>query len=354
MHVVGGIGWAQGLLRNPLPSYPEAAEMGAEAGIGPTPYTDYDQRITDRAVEWLAANAGGERAFAAFVSLIAPHYPLSVPEEFFAPYRDLPANTPGIKPDISPQEITHPAVAAMADFFAYHRAMDTPTADLARRAYFGLCTWLDHNVSRILAALEASGATDDTLVIYTSDHGDMHGNRGLWAKSYMYEDSVRIPMIIAGPGVPMSAVVDTPVSHIDIDPTVHQVMCGGSGGAESLVDVAHNPRAERLGFSEYHDGGSITGSYAVQLGLWKYIHHVGYRPELYDLDDDPDELVDLGESAAHAQVRNDCLDALRSIVDPQAANDAASASQAALIDKLGAPAKLSTQFRINHTPAPAG
>jgi choline-sulfatase len=354
MHVIDGRGWVQGLMRNPLPPYPEAAELGAEAGVGSSSYTEYDQRITDRTIEWLSEHAAEDRPFAAFVSLVAPHYPLTVDEEYFAPYGDLANDTPGIALDISPQAITHPAVEAMADFFSYHKTMDTVTADLARRAYFGLCTWLDHNVGRILGALDDAGATDDTLVIYTSDHGDLHGNRGLWGKSFMYEDSVRVPMIIAGPGVPAGRVVDTPVNQIDIHPTVCAVMDpnhNDDGPGTSLLELLDRETG-RVGFSEYHDGGSITASFAVQVRMWKYIHHVGYDPELYDLEADPDELIDLGTSDDHSAVRRECLHALHSIVDPNAVNAAAFASQAALIDELGGAGALNDHRRFNHTPTP--
>ncbi len=354
MHVAGGVGWVQGLVRDPLPPYPEAAELGAEAGVGPSSYTEYDQRITDRTVEWLRENAGGDRPFAVFISLVAPHFPLTVEEEYFAPYADLPAAAPGIAPDIPAQEISHPAVAAMAEFYGYHKTMDAGTADLARRAYFGLCTWLDHNVGRILTALDDAGATDDTLVIYTSDHGDLHGNRGLWAKSYMYEDSVHVPMILAGPGVPAGHKVATPVNQVDIHPTVCAVMDPShvdDGPGTSLLDLVDG-RTERVGFSEYHDGGSITGSFAVQVGTWKYVHHVGYEAELYDIAEDPDEIVDLGTSADHADVRAECLAAMHEIIDPEAANAQAFASQAALIEELGGVDRLGDHLRFNHTPTP--
>lgn len=355
MHIVNEVGWVQGLERTPDATYPEAAGFAADVGIGPTTYTDYDQRITDCAVEWLGQRAGDDTPFAAFVSLVAPHYPLSVAEEFVAPYLELPADAPGITPDIPAQTISHPAVSAMAEFFNYHQAMDVATADLARRVYFGLCSWLDHNVGRILGALDAAGLTDDTLVIYTSDHGDLHGNRGLWAKSHMFDDSVRVPMIVAGPGVPAGAVVATPVNQIDIHPTVCEVMDPthhDDAPGTSLVRIANDPPADRVGFSEYHDGGSITGSFAVQVGMWKYVHHVDFAPQLFDLAADPDELVDLGTSADHATKRDECLAALRSIVDPETANAEAFASQAALIERYGGVQQLHEQFRFDHTPTP--
>ena len=94
-----------------------------------------------------------------------------------------------------------------------------------------------------------------------------------------------------------------------------------------------------------NDGGHL--SYLDDPDTWRH-----YDPELYDLEADPDELIDLGTSADHSAVRRECLDALHSIVDPDAANAAAFASQAALIDALGGPSRLDDHRRFNHTPTP--
>jgi len=350
MHVADGIGWVQGLpRRDPLP-YDEASELAADLAVGESAYTRYDQRITDAAVSWLHDRADDTQPWTCFVSLVAPHYPLAVPHEFVAPYLDL-----DLPPEISQQPITNPAVAAIADYFAYHQHFTPETTRLARQLYLGLCSWLDHNVGRILSALADSGATDETLVIYTSDHGEMYANRGLWCKSFMYEDSVRVPMIAAGPGIDPAAICSTPVNLVDVAATITSVVeaepnQGGPG--RSLVDLAATPDHNRLAFSEYHDGGSITASYAVQVGAFKYMHHVGYDSELYDLDADPDELVNLAQSTAHRGDVATCLDALHSIVDPEATNERAFRSQDQLLERYGGREGVKQAFRFNHTPAP--
>jgi len=300
MFIAGGVGWLQGLpRRDPLP-YPEAAELAQETGSGETTYTRYDARITDAAVDWLSTRTDDDPPWVAFVSLVAPHYPLSAPDEFTnrIPLADVPP------PEIDRIEPQHPAVAAMRRFFDYDASFDAAHTQEARRAYFALCSWMDHNVGQVLRALDTSGQRDDTLVVYTSDHGELLGNRGLWAKSFMYEDSVAVPMIVSGPGVPGGRVVD--------------------------------------------------GSFAVRSGDWKYVHHVGYRPELYNVHDDPNELDDLGESATTRIEREQAEELLRSIVDPDAADRQAFDSQAALIDAHGGLEAIRSAFRFNHTPAPGG
>jgi len=150
-------------------------------------------RTTTQAVEWLQAPERTDTPWAAFVSFVAPHYPLSAPEEFAAMY-------PGAEvppPEIPAVEHSHPAVAAMHDFFNYGSYFDDETVNGARAAYFALCSFMDDNVGQVLAALDATGQRATTRIIYTSDHGELLGNRGLWCKSFMFEDSVGVPMIVS-------------------------------------------------------------------------------------------------------------------------------------------------------------
>ncbi len=351
MFIHGGLGWLQGLpRREPIP-YNEASELAADVGVGETTYTRYDRRVTDAACEWLQAPQRSAKPWAAFVSFVAPHYPLSAPEEFAAmyPVADIPP------PEIGMVSIDHPAVNAMADFFHYGQYFTPELTQEARAAYFGLCSFMDHNVGRVLAALEAAGQRENTRIIYSSDHGELLGNRGLWCKSFMFEDSVAVPMIISGPGAPQGAVVEANVNLVDIAPTVVEVADSATladSPGVSLWDAAQQPDADRLGFSEYHDGGSVTGSFALRDGEWKYVHHEGHAPELYNLADDPDELNDLGTSAGTASERAACADALAGIVDTSDANARAFASQAALIEQHGGRANIEHSFRFNHTPAP--
>lgn len=346
MFIAGGVGWLQGLpRRDPLP-YDEAAELAADVGSGETTYTRYDRRVTDAADAWLANRSPDDEPWCAFVSLVAPHYPLSAPHEFTALY-DLSDVPP---PEIPARPETHPAVRTMAEFFNYGRWFDDELTQRGRQAYFALCSWVDHNVGRLLKALERSGCANDTLVIYTSDHGEMAGNRGLWCKSFLYRDSVDVPLIIAGPGVPAGRVCDTQVNLVDIASTLSSLAAASADAP--FLKLAHGQTEERLNFSEYHDGGSITGSFAVQHGQWKYIEHVDYPPQLFDVAEDPDELGDLGTDPRCVTERAKCAEALRSVVDPDEANAAAFASQERLMAHHGGRIGIATAFRFNHTPTP--
>lgn len=358
MHVVDGAGWVQGLFRrDPLP-YPEAAELAAQVGVGHTTYTRYDERVADAAVGWLDDHGSGPEPWVLQVGFVAPHYPLSAPAEFTAPL-----DGADLRPEIAAHALDHPVVAATARFFAYHDGFDEARVLEARRAYLALCGFLDHNVGRVLAALQASGAADETLVVYASDHGDMAGNHGLWCKSYFYEDSVGIPMLAVGPGVPSGVVVDTEVGLCDVAPTVLDVVAGGVGAVDapeadamvgrSLLDLARGADPDRPGFSEYHDGGSPTGSFLVRHGDLAYVHHVGALPQLFDHAEDPDEMVDLGTDPGRAADRAACEEVLRSIVDPDDADRRAFADQAALEAAIGGREAVVGFTRFDHTPVPS-
>ena len=352
MHIIGGYGWVLGLDRRGPLHYPEAAELAADVGVGPTRYTRYDERVVARAEQWLADHGDGDRPWILQVCLVAPHYPLSAPAEFVEPYLDDPRVA---ELEIDPVEETHPAVADMKASFGYQDHFDDDLVRRARAAYFGLITMHDTHVGRLLAALDRTGRRDDTVVIATSDHGEMAGNRGLWCKSYMYHDSVGVPMLVAGPDVPAGRVEQTPTSLTDVAATIRGLVGTDADPAattRSLVELASAGDPDRVVLSQYHDGGSTTGSFAIQTGRWTYVEHVGHAPQLFDRELDPDELHDLGTDPDRADVVALLAKVLRTRVDPEAADAAAFAAQAELIERLGGYDGLDAYTRFNHTPVP--
>jgi choline-sulfatase len=345
MYVANGVGWVQGLIRNPAPDYPEAAQLAQSVGVGESSYVSYDRAITSEAVTWLDQHGAGSEPWVLFVSFVSPHYPLTVPEQYWEMYAGDSA------PEIDEVTIHHEAVQDVADFFGYHKHFTPDLVNAGRRAYFGLCSFLDDQVGQVLEALQNSGKANDTTVVYTSDHGDMAGNRGLWAKSYMYEDSVGVPMIIAGPDVPAGVVSDVPVNLVDVYPTVLNLV-GLEAATPTLAMLAASDEPDRVTFSEYHDGGSTTGFYMVRSARWKYVHYVGHPPELFDLESDPDELVDLGDSSDHRGEREWLHGELLKFCEPDRVNAKAFQSQRALVEQLGGAQAVENALRFNHTPVP--
>lgn len=158
----------------------------------------------------------------------------------------------------------------------------------------------------------------------------MMGEKGFWTKSVMYESSVRVPLIVAGPGVAPGRRVD-PVSLIDIAPTISAAMgqsCAGFSGRSLLAP----PEPGRTVLSEYHDGGCSVGMTMVRWQApdgtqWKYVHYAeGHPPQLFDLTADPGETTDL--ATARPDIRAEAEARLAAIMDPEAVNARAHADQA--------------------------
>jgi choline-sulfatase len=214
---------------------------------------------------------------------------------------------------------------------------------------------MDENVGKVLRALEDAGLGATTRVIYTSDHGDNVGARGLWGKSTFYEESSGVPMIVAGPGVPSGRVVDTPVSHVDCAPTILEAAGAKPAGpldGVSLVDVAKGAKPGRPVLAEYHAIGSVSGGTMLRHGRWKYCYYVGLPPQLFDLEADPEELVDRAGDQSCAPVLAECEARLRSILDPEAVDARAKARQHELLEAYGGREAALARGDLGFTPAP--
>ncbi|MEC7256201.1 MAG: sulfatase-like hydrolase/transferase, partial [Pseudomonadota bacterium] len=215
---------------------------------------------------------------------------------------------------------------------------DADERRLAAACYFALCTFLDDNIGKLVAALDATGQLEDTTIIYTSDHGDNVGARGLWGKSNMYEESVAVPLILAEPGA-TPATCATPVSLLDVSQTIIDhfgATLEGDRPGRSLYDIAAAPeQPDRLVFSEYHAVGAVSAAYMLRKGDWKLIHYHGFPPELFNLSDDPEETTNRADDPACADVLAELEQALRRICDPTEMNDLAFADQDAMINGYG-------------------
>jgi choline-sulfatase len=344
MHVIDGKGDLLGLVREDLPERKGAWKMAGMAGPGESMYTRYDRDIAARAQVWLHEEAPRhrDRPWVLFVSFVAPHFPLTAPAEHFYAYYESDA-LPWPKLYARGERPEHPFLRDYAGSFVYDRHFDSP--DKVRRAvagYYGLCTFLDEQVGKVLQALEATGLAASTRVLYTSDHGDNLGARGLWGKSTMYEEAAAVPLIVAGAGIPAAGVVDVAASHVDVWPFVFDAT-GTRDDATvppdrhgvSLFDLARGAEPSRTVLSEYHGMGSTTAAFMVRLGQYKYVHYVAYPPQLFDLAEDPEEEVDRGSDPALAAVRREAHARLTALLDPAAVDARAKARQAELLAANG-------------------
>ena len=359
LHVVGGIGDPAGWLREPLVERRAALRLARDAGPGNSDYQGYDGRITDAAVDWLKARAEkqGEKPWALFVSLVCPHFPLIARREWYELYPEGEVPTPALyDPGDWPD---HPYVRAIRDCQVYQRGFAQHPGSLQRAlaAYFGLVTYVDHNVGRLMDALEASGLADTTRIIYSSDHGDNLGTRGLWGKSTMYEESAGVPIIVAGPELPLGQACREPVSLVDVFPTVLKWVGVASNPADRdlpglpLDEVALSaPR--RTVLCEYHAAGAATGAFLIRKGPFKYVYYAGMPAQLFDLAADPQETRDLAQEPGYAGLVADCHKELRAVVDPDAADALAKADQRSRIAAYGGREKILQRGSFGHSPVP--
>jgi arylsulfatase A-like enzyme/Tfp pilus assembly protein PilF len=213
------------------------------------------------------------------------------------------------------------------------------------RLYDGTVAWADDLVGRIVSALRASGTLDRTLVIVTSDHGEGLGDHGEDVHGYfVYEATLRVPLILRGPGIKPGARIDGVARSIDLFPTVVELMGIAAPSqpisGRSLVPALRGARAhDEPSFAEslvplLHYGWSDLR--AVRDGRWKYI--LAPRPELYDLDRDPSELHNLADAEpARAQALNAALkERLQSEQKTARAEQASAGVPPELLEKLGA------------------
>ena len=182
------------------------------------------------------------------------------------------------------------------------------------------------------------------------------GARGLWGKSTFFEEAAGIPMIVKGPGIEAGTVCDTPVTLVDVATTISEEM-----GAEtpdnwpgtSLNKLAAAPYdADRTVFAEYHAAGAISGAFMLRKGQYKYIHYVGFEPQLFDLNADPEEMNDVAHLPEHAE-RIAAFEAeLREICDPEEVDARAKRDQKKLVDENGGREEIVSKGGFGATPAP--
>lgn len=264
-------------------------------GLHPTLYAD--ERVAELTEEWIANHRPTDRPWMLNVNFFKPHAPLHPPLDIWRHYDarltadDLGPRYRQAMDDLPP----HYRARAQSHGGQHFSLEDTRRAQVG---YYGTIECVDRNVGRVLAALERAGVLDETLVLYTCDHGDAMGAHRLLAKTNLYDDALRVPLLAAGPGVRPS-VLRTPVSLLDIWPTVLEAMDVPvppiGHGRSFWWQLAGAPEPpDRAIFCEAHSKRYPSSLLAMRTRRWKYVEPAGgHRPMLFDLQNDPDELDDL-------------------------------------------------------------
>ena len=302
--------------------------MFTQAGPGEHAYSAYDEVAAAQASTYIRAQESADRPWALLVGLITPHFPFIARQKYWDMYYPEHADQPRIPAHM---DDIHPHKRRLAEWFSYVD-VDPELVARARAAYYGLITYCDDCLGQILAAVDESGQGDDTVIVYTSDHGDAVGEHGMWTKQTFYEDSVGVPLHVRWPGkVDAGRRVNQPVSLIDVTQTLLDsaaVEAPGYWSGESLLGLAGGePEGPGEVIADYTAVAAKGPCRMVRVGDLKYNYYHGEPEELFDLAADPDELVNQIENPAYADALDDLRARARRDYDPDEVYDRALRSQ---------------------------
>jgi len=291
-----------------------------------------DWKMVDQCIDWLTNHPPdipvekGMPSWMLYCSLNIPHPAFQTNATWLAYVNDAKVDVP----TWLPQTAFHPADAYMSISKNVWQTNYTDADILkVRKTYYAMCAETDYLLGRVYSAAESSGHLANTYVVFVSDHGEMNmEHRQVW-KNSMYEASARVPLIISGPGVRRGVVVsDTLVSLLDVFPTLVDMVGGvkppylNGASLMPLLNPSHprssnesvrqsvatsgiaTPNASRFITAQYHSNMGNTGSFMVRHGPWKLVlfgtngkaFASGYTPQLFNVDQDPEELHDMAIS----------------------------------------------------------
>lgn len=275
-----------------------------------TPY------ITSRAMDFI--REAGDTPWCLHLSYIKPHWPYIVS----APYHDMYGTETHLAPVRSEAERAdpHPVYGAFMEERVSKAFRDDAMRGKVLTAYMGLIKQIDDQLGRLMAFLDAEGLTDDTMIVFTSDHGDYLGDHWMGEKELFHDASARVPLIVVDPSPAADATrglrSDALAEAIDVVPTILEYFGGQAvphiieGRALQPILHGKTDAVREVAISEYDYsmrevrrrlGVGVKDARLTMLfdGRWKYIFAEGFRPMLYDLKADPEELTDLGADPAY-------------------------------------------------------
>lgn len=237
-----------------------------------------DVYIGREAVKWIE-NVAEDFPWHLFVSFVGPHDPFDPPTEYADRYRNA----------LMPKGIAD-SMEDKPDWIRRRMAgLDAEEVAVSRRQYCASTEVIDAQIGALVEALERRGMADNTIIVYASDHGEMLGDHGLYTKGVAYEGALRVPLIVAGPGIAGGRVCDGLVELIDVNPTVCE-----------LAGLPVQGNIDALSFRPVLDGqcaghrketvSAIRNLRCIRTHTHKLIDNYGGGPELYDLREDPQEL----------------------------------------------------------------
>jgi len=294
---------------------PSGTALNGVVEAGPcirTMQEDYDDEVEYQARRKLydLARRDEQKPFFGIVSFTTPHTPFNVSQKYWDLYDH---DTIG-QPTVGAIPFADLDYFSKALFFAHGRHRHTVTnADIAntRHAYFAMISYLDEKVGRLLDQLDEIGFAANTTIMFVSDHGEMLGERGMWFKQCFWEWSARVPLIVAMPGVEQGTRVSETTSLVDLLPTIIDIG-GGLDNRDMIERLDGNSLVPLLqgnsdkwidtAIADYLAIGPCVPCRMVQKGQFKYMMTRGHPDLMFDLDNDPNELADLGSDPEYSPV----------------------------------------------------
>ncbi len=259
----------------------------------------HDRRVTDWAKDYIKdkgnSNTESDKPWALYVGLLYPHWPFRVPKKYFDMYY----------PDVElPHDFNYlnENIHSMLQEFQKGVAFEDINEEHLRKvvaSYYGMITCMDDMIGELITELKEQGLYDDTNIIYTSDHGESLGQHGLFFKQCSYEASVGVPLLVSGPDYPKSQKIDTPVSLVDMYPTIMDMMEleteEDRPGKSWLPLMEGKKREDAYVFAEYHGNFMPQDWYMLRDERYKYTRYQNREPSLFDVVNDPLEMNDLAK-----------------------------------------------------------
>ena len=273
---------------------------------------DFDEDVSHQAVRWIydRARDPDPDPFCLMVSFTHPHDPYNIAEKYWNLYDPDDIDRPFVDP--IPFEKHDPHSRRIARMCGLDSTVLTENQILnARRAYYGAVSYIDDKVGELLKTLAETGLADDTVVVFTSDHGDMLGDRGLWYKMTFFEWSSRVPLIISAPGRFPTQNIDRNVSLINLFSTMVDIGDNGTPPAygkdvntDSLLPLLHGATDNSNGIivAEYLAEAALAPCFMVLKDRCKYIFSEPDPPQLFDLEKDPHERLNLSGTSEYLKI----------------------------------------------------
>jgi len=309
--------------------------MSSVLQAGPTVRTnqlDFDEEVVFKAQQYLYNHVreNAEQPFCLTVSMTHPHDPYCIPEEFWSLYRDEDIPLPGVNIDQQELDPHSQRILKVIDLWG----KDLPEEKIrdARRAYFGACSYIDSNIGKLLKTLGDCGLAEDTIIIFSGDHGDMLGERGLWYKMHWFEMAARVPFVVHAPSKFTAHRVSQSMSTADLLPTLVELAGGAVDPSLPLDGRSLLPHLQGNGghdevLGEYMGEGTNSPLMMIRRGDWKFIYSEVDPLLLFNVANDPKELENLAQSPDHQGLLTEFLEDARQRWDIPAIHQATLASQ---------------------------